>query len=333
MKAFLDIAASGSLRLYSTSELLELPPPEWQVEPIFPKRGFVVLFGQPGTAKSFIALDLLASICLGKPWQGHKTGSPTFGVYVAAEGGVGMSRRMMAWMVEHGIEDDANRIAWLLQPIDVYGDSEQLQTLADTILHIWGRMPDIIVIDTLARCFDGDENQQEDMGRFIKGVDKLRHDFKATVVVVHHTNLGGERERGNTALRGAADAMMKVEGDPNDGPVTFSCDKQKDAEAFEDIKLVLKGIEGTDSACIVATPTSRAASVQLKTSELLALVRANEPVSYSRLKELVGLRMSPATLKRRLTSLKSTGEIAKEIGNYRVSRAHETGKINSEPKG
>ncbi len=46
----------------------------------------------------------------------------------------------------------------------------------------------LIVIDTLARCFGGnDENDARGMGAFIEGCDVIRLKTAATVLVVHHS--------------------------------------------------------------------------------------------------------------------------------------------------
>lgn len=46
----------------------------------------------------------------------------------------------------------------------------------------------MIILDTLARCFGGnDENDARDMGAFIRGCDELKRRTGATVLVVHHS--------------------------------------------------------------------------------------------------------------------------------------------------
>jgi RecA-family ATPase len=109
--------------------------------------------------------------------------------------------------------------------------------------------PDLVIVDTLARCFDGEESETGDMGRFIGGVDQLRSQLGCTVMVIHHTRLADDRERGNTAFRGAADAMMQVYKDDND--IKVSCTKQKDDEEFKPLYMRLTKIEGTDSCVVV----------------------------------------------------------------------------------
>jgi hypothetical protein len=236
-------SAPGKIRLYSTDELLKMPPPTWMVQDVLPANGLIGLFGPPGVGKSFGALDLALCVASGTPWHGKAT-IPGFVLYVSAEGTAGLGKRVMAWLETQDQDVDGPDIAWVTEAVPIYSDSEPLEVLFERFTEI-GREPDFIILDTLARCFEGDENQQLDMGRFVAGVDRFRHECKATVLVVHHTNVNADRERGSTALRGAADTMIRLVPGfmgaekgakcayrPPQGEFSVICDKQKDAECF-----------------------------------------------------------------------------------------------------
>ena len=113
--------------------------------------------------------------------------------------------------------------------------------------------PALIIVDTLARCFvGGDENSAKDMGLFIHGVETVQRETGATVLVIHHT---GKNEksgaRGSSALMGAADTMIRCGGEM--GFLSLRCAKQKDAEAFKDFTLLLKTIklENGQTSCVL----------------------------------------------------------------------------------
>jgi DNA-binding transcriptional ArsR family regulator len=174
--------------------------------------------------------------------------------------------------------------------------------------------PRLVVIDTLARCFEGSENETEDMGRFVAGVDQLRHEYGATVLVVHHTRLDGDRERGNTAFRGGTDTMIAVKRKGEKAPITLECTKQKDAEAFPELTMRLKAVAGTESCVVTSDPATHKVDNR---SIILSLLEQSSELSY---KDLVGLTqragMSLPTLKRHLVSLKENGEIIKKNNKY-----------------
>ncbi len=124
--------------------------------------------------------------------------------------------------------------------------------------------PKLIIVDTLARCFvGGNENDAKDMGLFVDGIDTLRHATGAAVLVIHHTGKDKKsKERGSSALRGAADTMISCDGAM--GILTVECDKQKDGEEFKPFTLALQKVELENgrSSCVlvpwgeVAAPSS-----------------------------------------------------------------------------
>jgi hypothetical protein len=84
------------------------------------------------------------------------------------------------------------------------------------------------------------------IGRVDAGTIELVKSFGCTVIAVHHTGRDEDRERGSTALRGAADTMIRVKLE--DGNVTVSCEKQKDALAFSPLRFRL---ESAAQSCVL----------------------------------------------------------------------------------
>jgi hypothetical protein len=91
------------------------------------------------------------------------------------------------------------------------------------------------------------------MVRFVAGVDTLRQELQATILVVHHVGKDwGRGERGSSVLRGAADTMIRASKKRQEGDkegILLKCSKQKDAVEFEEIELQLLPIE---ESCIIA---------------------------------------------------------------------------------
>jgi RecA-family ATPase len=246
--------------------------------------------------KSFIAIDMALSVASGRPWQGHVT-RQGFVLYIAAEGGTGITKRVAAWLKTRVIPASQLAAAWLMEAIPVYNDSTDLERVLERVETEIQTKPTLVVVDTLARCFDGNENEQLDMGRFIKGIDRMRHDFDATVMIVHHTRLDGDRERGNTAFRGAADAMLSV----SRGHGGFN----------------LTSVAGTDS-CVVTVDTRKAKKAQ-KTSEIIHILRTQGPLTWDAWYQFAQSHgVSKATFARHVHELRETNQILKEKGQWRV---------------
>ena len=260
-----------------------MPPPEWLIEGIVPKGAFVTIYAPPESYKSFVTIDLALSVASGIAWQGHAT-MPGFVIYIAGEGVGGLSKRLLAWHMRHEIDPSVPDIAWLTESLSITAESEALIALLERIEQEVQRVPTTIVIDTLARCFDGEESETGDMGRFVAGVEVLRRKFGCAVVIVHHTRLDGTRERGNTALRGASDTMLAIERDGKE--LIVSCAKQKDAEHFEDIVLEFDPVEGTGSGTIKRSTTG--AKKERLAEELLDLLRQTGSMTWVEWKERSG---------------------------------------------
>lgn len=308
------LSSPGPVRLYSTTELLQMKPPTWMIEGLIPHNALVGLYGEPGCGKSFLSIGLALSVATGRDWHGH-TVDQGYVLYVSAEGGAGIGKRVHAWLTTYGCDRRtiANiPIAWLLESIPVYAGSDEMAQLVERITTEVDRIPTLVVVDTLARCFDGDENQQQDMGRFIAGVDHLRSLWDATVIVVHHTRLAGDRERGNTAFRGAADTMLHVEKQQlgKSRGLRLTCNKQKDSEEHEALRLRLSPVPSVDSCVLADIAPGRAPSARSEASKaLLAVLVDSPPLSFDLWQE--ASKVPRTTCWRTVKELEAAGDVVK----------------------
>jgi RecA/RadA recombinase len=231
-------------KLHTVTELFDLPEPDWLIDGILPVGTLAALYGRSGDGKSFVGLDWALSVATGSTWFGRATNEGAV-VYVVAEGGRGTRKRVSAWRKHHGWEKDPPAF-FVLDAVQVT-DERDMRLLAERIAAL-GVAVKLIVVDTLARCFVGrDENSAQDMGEFVAGIDWLKQVTGAAVVVVHHSGKTkdgkpSDIERGSSALRAAADVMVSVTMD-KDRIITVKNSKQKDDEEFETMRLRLEQVE------------------------------------------------------------------------------------------
>lgn len=203
---------------------------EWLVKSMFSKRSFGVIYGKSGSRKSFITIDMSCAIASASVWQNRRTQAGAV-VYIAAEGQSGMAKRVKAWEI-------ANKRK--VKHLYILGNSMMMTTPSDrnelinSIREIEGKNKvkvQLIVLDTLARNFDGDENSSDAIGKFIHACDLVKDTINASILCVHHsgkdTSRGG---RGSSALNAACDFEFQVTHDSKTGLTTLSNTKQKDAE-------------------------------------------------------------------------------------------------------
>lgn len=219
----------NGFRLVHASEM-PCNPPDFVISPYFESGTFACLFGDPGTGKTFMGLDIAGCIAKEMAWHEHKTQGGSV-VYVAGEGLGGIGRRRRAWETRHqtSLTDaplyfstgptslcDINAVSQLTKAVDGIAQQDP---------------PKMVIFDTLARNFGpGDENSTKDMSMVIQALDSLRLKYGCTVLLIHHTGHGDKsRARGAMALKGALDAEYRMEKD-DQGVVRFSPIKMKEAE-------------------------------------------------------------------------------------------------------
>ena len=171
-------------------------------------------------------------------------------IYVCAEGATGVKPRVRAWRTAHSGE--LKQLRFVTRAVNMLDKSEAAE-LISAVQSVEAN-PCLIIIDTLARCFGGgDENAAKDMNAFVTCADSFRELFPGVaVLVVHHTGKDATRgERGHTALRAAADTILRLSKGPT--VLTLKCDKQKDAEAFKELRLKLRKVrlQNGTSSCVI----------------------------------------------------------------------------------
>ena len=169
-------------------------------------------------------------------------------LYVAAEGGLGLKKRIRAWTKTHG---DVPAESFVLVPDAVQlADAGQLQALIKV-----ARDFDVVVIDTLARTSAGlEENSAKDMGLYVNNCYKIRDAAKeagATVLVVHHTGYDTKHARGSSALFANGDGEILIEADDPHACMKMTVKKRKDGEAGQQLCMRLDTVDCGDwTSCV-----------------------------------------------------------------------------------
>ena len=246
--------ANRKFNFLSPADIESLPDLLWLVSGILPKPCLAVLYGEPGSFKSFVALDLGLAVARGGAWLDRET-IPAKVLYIVAEGVLGFKLRLAAQKIRHG--SDPKNVLFLAFAIDL-ADVSEVEALLKQLKQD-EFIPDCIIVDTLARVTVGaDENNARDMGKAVAALDRLKNATMAAMLVIHHTRKGGDSERGSSALRGAADVMILCERTETlDGlAVKLTCSKMKDDEPFKPITAKLERIEmaGGKSSLVLGHP-------------------------------------------------------------------------------
>ncbi|HDC1926824.1 TPA: AAA family ATPase [Salmonella enterica] len=206
---------------------------DYTIKSHLPANSLCSIYGPSGSYKSFLAVSWSCHIAAGKEWAGKRvTGGSA--MYVVGEGGIGVRRRVKAWEYFYNEGNQLKNLYLVNRPVFPVRPEEVREVIiaAKQIEAETGQSIKIIVIDTLARCFGGnDENDARDMGAFIEGCDTIKRETGATLLVVHHSGKDeGKGARGSSAFRAALDAEFNVRREGEGGAIILTCTKMKDAE-------------------------------------------------------------------------------------------------------
>ena len=181
---------------------VEVPERRWHVPGLIPAANVTLLAGDGGTGKSLLAQQLADATVTGGTWLGRpvQQGAVEF---LSAEDSLDELHRRQADIVRHagGAFDDrvelhltslADHDAILAAPADGRGGAlveTALYREVDSILDMsW---PVLLIVDTLADTFGGDEIKRAHARQFIgllRGL-ALRHD--TTILVLYHFSVAG----------------------------------------------------------------------------------------------------------------------------------------------
>lgn len=266
-----------------------LPMPQI-IRGVLPADAVGMVWGAPGSYKSFVTLDWSLCVASDTEWLGHPVNGGTVW-YLAGEGQSGLRHRVQAWRQARKYTGPLrfyhSTRAILLDSDD--GHSAGMLALLRLIED--AKAPDLIVVDTLSRSMAGDESATRDASRYVAALDELvaavrKAGKRCTVVLVHHSRKDGDVYRGSSVLRGAADFEFEVESVAKLN-VRMSCRKVKDGSSPDPYFLRLEpenlGIAADEFGVDVAmsslavwmdrAPTEREKADE-KASELLRHVQA-----------------------------------------------------------
>ena len=221
---------NGALAVFTVAQLMALPELTWLVKGVIPDCGMGVLFGDSGSGKTFISIDLALAISRGLDWQGCRVKKPTGVLYVSAEGGGGMSKRLKAYSKYHAVDLSDTPMGIVTVGLDLpEGD-------ADRVIDACARIKDrgcpirFIVMDTLNRTIGGaDENSSQDMGKYIGAINRIGNATGAFTLIVHHSGKDASKgARGHSSLRAAVDTEISIKADGTIQVLTVT--KSRDGE-------------------------------------------------------------------------------------------------------
>lgn len=194
---------------------------------------FVLFAGKWKAGKSFLTLDMVLALSRGlEEWFGHETiGRRCRVLYINAEGS--LSLRLRAYLKKHNLthaDIDSHFFAVTKRlKLNMQGGKALLQIMEQHEAE-HGKF-DIVVVDTVARALEGNENSPEDMGAFVDACEHLIGDSQRALIAVHHLGKDESRgSRGHSSLPAAVAGQIDIERNDSTGIRSWAVAFQRDSE-------------------------------------------------------------------------------------------------------
>ena len=243
------------LDVLNVDDVLDLPDRSWLIPGAIASQETVMLYGASGIGKSFLALDWALSLSSGTPWAGEDIPAARPVLYFAGESPAGYGPRLRAWQQRRG--PIARDLFHMVPNTINLSERQTLQSVRSTVNGLPKR-PALLVFDTLARCWSGDENSAQDVGVINEAFEQLRRSLNVSILVVHHTGRKTGDERGSTALRGYFDSMLLMRRSAG-GRVDLTASKSRNGRPTA--KRRFEGSLGIDVVSVTVKWPSRAGAV------------------------------------------------------------------------
>lgn len=198
-------------KFFTASELKQRDPIKWAIRNVFPTHGLGAIYGESGSGKSFLALDMMVALATGSKWFGIKTTQLPV-ICLALEGAGGLRQRVLAWEAAHPGESFPESILFFDGNF-VLTDTEKLGAFCAALNNGHGTFDGVVIIDTLNQASGGaDENSSRDMGELLAGMKFVQQKTNSLVVAVHHATKSKENQsmRGHGSFQAACDGVLEV---------------------------------------------------------------------------------------------------------------------------
>lgn len=202
-----------------------VPPREWIVPNLLPAKTVSMLSGDGATGKSLAAMQLCVARALAEDWIGTSP-EPGRSLFLSAEDDADeMHRRLEAIRSFYGVRWGALSDVRL---VDLVGENAVLGQLAErggiiqaTPLYeavdaeVAAFAPTLVVVDTLADAFSGDENHRSQARQFVALMKGMARTRQTAVLILSHPSLSGMASgsgtSGNTAWNNTVRSRLYFE--------------------------------------------------------------------------------------------------------------------------
>jgi hypothetical protein len=209
--------------------------PTWLIPQMLPSTGTGMIYGESGSYKSFVALDMALTLAYGVAGQWNAPPVKNDVLFMAGEGPVATGRkRWPAWNEWRDIEFRTDHRFFIKDRVPFFTDTQAWEHVKED-LELLKAKPALIVIDTMSRLLTGlDENSSKDVTMITNFMEELSRYYECFVLAIHHTGKDQNKgARGSSAFYANLDVVISTK--LRQGGTELRVRKQKDADVSDEI--------------------------------------------------------------------------------------------------
>lgn len=222
----LESQARPAYTVRTAAYALQPQPPVEPIEEGLINRGdLVMVYGHPGSKKTYAAISQAICVAMEKDWLTFKTHKTKI-LFIDEESGERRFCRRLSLAIRGELGDETIPFEF----VSLAGfklDDPNDAMLVKALIEETGA--GLVFIDALADIMDGDENAKKDTQPVFAALRKIADQTNAAIVIIHHSNKAGDY-RGSSAIKGAVDLMIEVKSDDGSRFVQFKTTKERDIE-------------------------------------------------------------------------------------------------------
>jgi hypothetical protein len=222
---------AAGLRGFWRDELEQVPKPKWLVDGILQQNSLMLIYGRNQTFKSFLGIDLSLCVATGRDWNGHTVEQGPV-AYLISEAPGGYRMRVEAWEKQN-VDVPSSMLFTLPDQID-FNRPNEAEALAHRIKQEFSECsPKLVVVDTVAKNFSGDENSAKELGSVVRGMEVIQNRTKAAVLAIHHSTKAFSGARGSSVLEDGVDIAIEMVRKKGVEAAEMKSYKMKDGDPFD----------------------------------------------------------------------------------------------------
>jgi hypothetical protein len=196
---------------------------EWIVEPLLAERRLVALYSAPKVGKSLLMLEMAAAIANGTGMFGFPSSGPRRTLYIDFENDPRGDTK--ARLIDMGYKpDQLDNLVLLSYPTMAALDSEKGAN--ELMAAISAYDCSIVVIDTVSRAIEGEENENDTWLKFNRHSGMAMKRAGISMIRLDHSGKDSSKgQRGGSAKSGDVDAVWRMTRDGD--IITLKCEAER----------------------------------------------------------------------------------------------------------